>query len=184
MDDPRTALSVKLAEIDEQMAEMERKPVDQGSISFGKRIGEGTSMAVDRLAQVAVHDRLQLTRADVSRAMAKLDEGTYGTCDVCGKQIPPGRLEALPDVPSLKDAGYNAEYAQWSGLFVPSATPEPVVQRLRAAARSAGNDARVKEVIGNAGSPVMFQDTPDFEKYVQSDVRRMGDVVRKIGKVE
>jgi tripartite-type tricarboxylate transporter receptor subunit TctC len=95
-----------------------------------------------------------------------------------------GRLEALPDVPSMKDAGYNAEYAQWSGLFVPSATPEPVVQRLRAAARAAGNDPKVKEVIGNAGSPVMFQDTPDFEKYVQSDVRRMGDVVRKIGKVE
>jgi tripartite-type tricarboxylate transporter receptor subunit TctC len=95
-----------------------------------------------------------------------------------------GRLEALPDVPSMKDAGYNAEYAQWSGLFVPSATPEPVVQRLRAAARAAGNDPRVKQVIGNAGSPVMFQDTPDFEKYVQSDVRRMGDVVRKIGKVE
>jgi tripartite-type tricarboxylate transporter receptor subunit TctC len=58
------------------------------------------------------------------------------------------------------------------------------VQRLRAAARAAGNDPKVKEVIGNAGSPVMFQDTPDFEKYVQSDVRRMGDVVRKIGKVE
>jgi tripartite-type tricarboxylate transporter receptor subunit TctC len=95
-----------------------------------------------------------------------------------------GKLEAFPDVPSLKDAGYNAEYAQWSGLFVPSATPEPVVQRLRAAARAAGNDPKVKEVIGNAGSPVMFQDTPDFEKYVQSDVRRMGDVVRKIGKVE
>ena len=95
-----------------------------------------------------------------------------------------GKLEALPDVPSLKDAGYNAEYAQWSGLFVPSATPEPVVQRLRAAARAAGHDARVKEVIGNAGSPVMFQDTPDFEKYVQADVRRMGEVVRKIGKVE
>jgi len=95
-----------------------------------------------------------------------------------------GKLEALPDVSSLKDAGYNAEYAQWSGLFVPSATPEPVVQRLRAAARAAGNDPKVKEVIGNAGSPVMFQDTPDFEKYVQSDVRRMGDVVHKIGKVE
>ncbi|MGZ5180760.1 MAG: tripartite tricarboxylate transporter substrate binding protein, partial [Ramlibacter sp.] len=95
-----------------------------------------------------------------------------------------GRLEALPDVPSLKDAGYNAEYAQWSGLFIPAGVPEPVAQRLRAAARAAGNDPRVREVIGNAGSPVMFQDTPDFEKYVQADVRRMGDVVRKIGKVE
>jgi DnaK suppressor protein len=96
MDSPRPALDAKLAEIDEQMATMEKKPVDQGSISFGKRIGEGTSMAVDRLAQVAVHDKLQVTRADVVRAGEKLEDGTYGLCDVCGKPIPPGRLEALP----------------------------------------------------------------------------------------
>jgi tripartite-type tricarboxylate transporter receptor subunit TctC len=95
-----------------------------------------------------------------------------------------GKLEALPEVPSLKDAGFNAEYAQWSGLFIPSGVPEPIAQRLRQAARAAGNDAKVREVIGNAGSPVMFQDTPDFEKYVQADVRRMGEVVKKIGKVE
>jgi len=96
MDSPRPALDAKLAEIDDQMATMEKKPVDQGSISFGKRIGEGTSMAVDRLAQVAVHDKLQVTRADVVRAMNKLEDGTYGRCDVCGEQIPAGRLEALP----------------------------------------------------------------------------------------
>ena len=95
-----------------------------------------------------------------------------------------GKLESMPDVPALKDAGYNAEYAQWSGLFIPAGVPESVAQRLRAAARAAGNDPKVREVIGNAGSPVMFQDTPDFEKYVQSDVRRMHDVVHKIGKVE
>jgi tripartite-type tricarboxylate transporter receptor subunit TctC len=95
-----------------------------------------------------------------------------------------GKLDALPDVPALKDAGYNAEYAQWSGLFVPAGTPEPIAQRLRAAARVAANDPRVKQVILNAGSPILYQDTPDFEKYVQDDVRRMADVVKKIGKVE
>jgi len=95
-----------------------------------------------------------------------------------------GRLQTLPDVPSLKDSGYNAEYAQWSGLFVPANTPEPVVQRLRTAARHAANDPKVKDVILNAGSPVLYQDAPDFEKYVQNDVRRMGDIVKKIGKVE
>jgi tripartite-type tricarboxylate transporter receptor subunit TctC len=95
-----------------------------------------------------------------------------------------GKLVSMPDVPSLKQAGYNAEYAQWSGLFVPAGTPEPVVQRLRAAARAAANDPKVNEVILGAGSPVLYQDTPDFEKYVQSDVKRMADVVKKIGKVE
>jgi tripartite-type tricarboxylate transporter receptor subunit TctC len=95
-----------------------------------------------------------------------------------------GRLQTLPEVPSLHDSGYNAEYAQWSGLFVPAATPEPVVQRLRAAAKAAANDAKVKEVILNAGSPILFQDTPDFERYVQADAKRMAEVVKKIGKVE
>ena len=94
------------------------------------------------------------------------------------------KLETMPDVPSLKQSGYNAEYAQWSGLFVPAGTPEPVVQRLRAAAKAAAADPKVKEVILNAGSPVMYQDTPEFEKYVQNDVHRMADVVKKIGKVQ
>jgi tripartite-type tricarboxylate transporter receptor subunit TctC len=94
------------------------------------------------------------------------------------------RLQTMPEVPSLKESGYEAEYAQWSGLFVPAGTPEPVVQKLRAAARAAANDAKVKEVILNAGSPILYQDTPDFEKYVQADARRMADVVKKIGKVE
>jgi tripartite-type tricarboxylate transporter receptor subunit TctC len=94
------------------------------------------------------------------------------------------KLETMPDVPSLKQAGYNAEYAQWSGIFVPAATPEPVVQRLRAAARFAANDPKVKDVIMHAGSPILYQDMPEFEKYVQGDVQRMHDVVKKIGKVE
>jgi tripartite-type tricarboxylate transporter receptor subunit TctC len=95
-----------------------------------------------------------------------------------------GKLEAMPEVPALKDSGYNAEYAQWSGLFVPAATPEPIAQRLRAAARAAANDAKVKQVILNAGSPILFQDTPDFEQYVQADAKRMAEVVKRIGKVE
>jgi tripartite-type tricarboxylate transporter receptor subunit TctC len=95
-----------------------------------------------------------------------------------------GKLEALPDVPSLKSAGYNAEYAQWSGLFVPAATPDPIVQRLRAAAKFAAADPKVKEIILNAGSPILYQDTPEFEKYVAEDVKHMAEVVKKIGKVE
>jgi tripartite-type tricarboxylate transporter receptor subunit TctC len=94
------------------------------------------------------------------------------------------QLSALPEAPSLKDAGYNAEYAQWSGLFIPSGVPEPIAQRLRAAAKAAALDAKVKEVILNAGSPVQYQDSPEFEKYVQADATRMSAVVKRIGKVE
>ena len=95
-----------------------------------------------------------------------------------------GPLASMPDAPSLKDAGYNAEYAQWSGLFIPAATPEPIAQRLRAAAKAAAQDAKVKEVIFNAGSPLLYLDAPEFEKYVQADASRMAVVVKRIGKVE
>lgn len=94
--DIAAALRAKRAEIEEQLGVLETRPGDQGSISFGKRVGEGTSMAVDRLSQVAVHDKLQVTLADVTRAEAKLAEGSYGRCDVCGEPIGDERLEALP----------------------------------------------------------------------------------------
>jgi tripartite-type tricarboxylate transporter receptor subunit TctC len=95
-----------------------------------------------------------------------------------------GALASLPDVPALKDTGFNAEYAQWSGLFVPSGVPDAIVQRLRSAARNAAQDARVREVIQGAGSPILYQDMTEFERYVQADARRMADVVKRIGKVE
>ena len=95
MDTTRTTLLEKKAELEAQMAGLEAPPGERGEISFGKRVGEGTAMAVDRLSQVAVHDKLQVTMVDVVRALAKLDEGTYGTCDACGGPIGEERLEAL-----------------------------------------------------------------------------------------
>jgi len=94
------------------------------------------------------------------------------------------RLVALPDVPSLKELGTNVEYAQWSGLFVPAATPDTVVAKLRDAARVAANDPKVKEVLMTAGSPVQYLDMPDFQKYVDTDAAKMAETVKRIGKVE
>lgn len=71
-------------------------PDEAGSISFGKRVGEGTSMAVDRLAAVAVQEQLLDVLAQVRAARDRVADGTYGTCEVCGEQIPPERLEARP----------------------------------------------------------------------------------------
>jgi DnaK suppressor protein len=106
MDDVGDTLRAKRAELVQQMAVLTARPTDHGSISFGKRVGEGTSMAVDRLSQVAVHDKLQVTLADVDRAMVKLEDGDYGRCDVCGQEIGAERLEALPwAVLCVRDAG-------------------------------------------------------------------------------
>jgi tripartite-type tricarboxylate transporter receptor subunit TctC len=93
-------------------------------------------------------------------------------------------LASLPDVPSLKASGYPVEYAQWSGLFVPANTPEPIVAKLREVARKVANDPAVRQTISAAGSPIMYMDMPEFEKYVANDAKKMKDVVQKIGKVE
>jgi DnaK suppressor protein len=96
MDNIRSSLLDKKAELEGELDRIATPPSERGDISFGKRVGEGTAMAVDRLSQVAVHDKLQLTLADVDRALAKLDDGSYGICDACGRPIAEGRLEALP----------------------------------------------------------------------------------------
>ncbi|MBU6143616.1 MAG: tripartite tricarboxylate transporter substrate binding protein, partial [Betaproteobacteria bacterium] len=54
-----------------------------------------------------------------------------------------GRLAALPDVPSFKELGIPAEFAQWSGIFVPANTPDDIVAKLRDAVRQAANDEKV-----------------------------------------
>ena len=93
-------------------------------------------------------------------------------------------LQALPDVPSLKQAGYGATFAQWSALFVPAATPDEVVQKLRAAAAKAAKDPQVTSTINRAGSPLEYLDAPEFQSYWDADAKLMVDAVRKIGKVE
>jgi tripartite-type tricarboxylate transporter receptor subunit TctC len=94
------------------------------------------------------------------------------------------RLAALPDVPTLKELGVGVDYAQWSGVFVPAGTPEPIVAQLREAARAAASDPKVREVLGKAGSPILYQDSADFQRYVDADAAKMAEVVKRIGKLE
>jgi len=93
-------------------------------------------------------------------------------------------LSALPDVPSLKQAGYPVQFAQWSAFFVPAGTPYDVVQRLRAASRKVAADPVVQQTIATAGSPLAYQDAPEFQAYWDADAALMTRAVRDIGKVE
>jgi DnaK suppressor protein len=76
------------------MTTVERDP--DASVSFGKRVGDGTTEAVERLNRVGTARELEAMLRDVERALRKLEEGTYGICDRCGKLIPEERLDARP----------------------------------------------------------------------------------------
>jgi DnaK suppressor protein len=93
----RALLEAEAAELEGQLAELTAAPRDpMAAVSFGKRVGEGTSQAVERIAQVDVARHLDAKLRDVRRALGKLEEETYGRCDVCGRSIAPERLEAVP----------------------------------------------------------------------------------------
>ncbi len=70
--------------------------VPSGGISFGKRVGEGTSIAIERFTDVAIHDQIVQQLAAVDAALVRVAEGSYGVCEVCRRQIAPERLEAIP----------------------------------------------------------------------------------------
>jgi len=93
-------------------------------------------------------------------------------------------LSALPDVPSLKQLGYPVRFAQWSALFVPAATPDDVIKKLRAASAKAAADPTVRQVIAKAGSPIEYLDAPEFQAYWDADAAEMTKAVRAVGKVE
>ena len=73
---------------------VERDP--DASVSFGKRVGDGTTEAVERLNRVGTARELEVMLRDVDRALLKVEDGTYGICDRCGRLIPEARLEARP----------------------------------------------------------------------------------------
>lgn len=93
----RAALEAVRAELRAELAALTAAPRDPvGAVSFGKRVGEGTAQAVERIAQVDAARRLDAKLRDVERALVKLDESTYGRCDRCGAEIASERLEAIP----------------------------------------------------------------------------------------
>jgi len=94
---------------------------------------------------------------------------------VTGKE----RSDELPDVPSMAEAGYpEVDVHLWSGIFAPSKVPPAIVAKLQKVFAAAIADtsvaAKLKAMAVNPGGA-----TPDqFEKIIQSDVVKFGDVVK------
>jgi DnaK suppressor protein len=93
----RRMLTAKRDELDAQLSELTAVPRDpMAAVSFGKRIGDGTTEAVERLNRTGTANSIAAMLGDVERTLRKVDEGTYGVCDRCGVLITADRLEARP----------------------------------------------------------------------------------------
>jgi DnaK suppressor protein len=95
--DVERRLRARQATLQARIAGFAAPPERGAELGFGKRIGDGTTEAVSRITDVGVGGSLELSEARVARALAKLEEGTYGVCDRCGRPIAPPRLAAAPE---------------------------------------------------------------------------------------
>jgi DnaK suppressor protein len=64
--------------------------------SLDQHQGDLGTETFEREKDFSLLEQLEAEIGDLDAALRKIDEGTYGTCEVCGKEIEPGRLEAVP----------------------------------------------------------------------------------------
>jgi tripartite-type tricarboxylate transporter receptor subunit TctC len=94
------------------------------------------------------------------------------------------RLTAFPDVPTLRELGYDVEYYLWAGLFAPKAIPAHVLKALRDATRQAVQDPEFKAAMARIETPIAYQDTDEFKAWWDRDAQTLAAVIKRIGKVE
>jgi len=94
------------------------------------------------------------------------------------------RQPYFPDVPTLRELGYDVEYYLWCGLFAPKGTPAAALTVLGNAVRRAMQDPEFKAAMDKVQVPIAYQDADEFRAWWDADAARLAEVIRAIGKVE
>src|SRR5215510_4239844 len=97
-------------------------------------------------------------------------------------QIKAGK--ALPDVPTMKELGYNVEYYLWVGLFAPKGTSDNIITYLRDNIKKAAHSPQFASALTNLGQELAYLDQPEFKAFWDADTKRIEEAVRQIGKVD
>jgi tripartite-type tricarboxylate transporter receptor subunit TctC len=122
----------------------------------------------------------QVLVSSVSACLAQVKAGKAKPLVLFGAN----RSKALPDVPTMKELGYNVEYYLWVGMFAPKGTPANVVAYLRANLQKAAQTEQFKTAMANLGQEVEYLDQPEFATFWDADAARIEEAVRDIGKVQ
>ena len=94
------------------------------------------------------------------------------------------RTTALPDVPTMKEQGFDVEFYIWAAVYAPAGLPADLRERLVAAVRQATQDPEFQKSMANVNTPINFKEGQEFDSFVQTDTNRLAEVVRKMGKTE
>jgi tripartite-type tricarboxylate transporter receptor subunit TctC len=120
----------------------------------------------------------QVTTQSVSATLPHIKAGKLRPLATFGAT----RSKSLPEVPTLKELGYDVEYYLWVGIFAPKGTPDEIVTTLRAAIGSAAHSAEFLASLGNTGQELAYLDGPDFQTFWDIDGRRTDEAVISIGR--
>lgn len=96
MDQIKVSLLERRRALSDELDRLTEPPVEGANVGFGKRVGEATTEAVERISSTAAARSIASSIADIDRALGRLEEGKYGLCEVCEQPIPQTRLDARP----------------------------------------------------------------------------------------
>jgi tripartite-type tricarboxylate transporter receptor subunit TctC len=91
------------------------------------------------------------------------------------------RSSFLPDIPTMREAGFDVIVDSWSGIFLPARVPERVVNALSAAIHQAVESPKMIENLARAGNAPAFEQPAQFAAIVRADLLRWGPVVKASG---
>ena len=94
------------------------------------------------------------------------------------------RLPPFLEIPTLKESNISVEYALWTSLFAPVGTPAPILKVITQAMRDATQDEQFKVALVKSNSTLDYLDGEDFNQFWKSEIKKLQDTVRQIGKVE
>ena len=118
--------------------------------------------------------------SSIAAANAQMKAGKLRALASFGGQ----RSPAYPNVPTMKELGYDIEFYLWVGLFAPKGTPDNVVNLWRDASKKAVADNKFKQAIANLGQDIAYMDQPEFRTFWDADAKRVEAAVHSIGKVD
>jgi tripartite-type tricarboxylate transporter receptor subunit TctC len=92
------------------------------------------------------------------------------------------RLDALPDVPTTKEAGLP-EYvvSGWFALLVPKGTPADVVTKLNGEVKSALADPDVRARFQQQGAETLYLPPDQANKFIADEIKKYHDIITKAG---